>query len=208
MTTKAKARRPLNLSRLCRKWRGGDDWPQKIAVMRQLVEHAWDLVHRLIGSGVKFAGTPEQATLTVAGTAYAAWRLSIEPDPHREIDDTVLVAEGITHGIEFALWYTEGIPALFTDDYARLAEQSECEIDRIPPMKIMAKLWPEDFTPKGLKLETPELKEVEGDGFDAQFWDPRPNILTTPVEDVRKATRRASAKWKRVMKRARKSKAK
>ncbi len=208
MTTKAKTRRPLNVSRLCRKWRGGDDWPQKIAVMRRLVEHAWDLVHRLIGSGVKFAGTPEQATLTVAGTAYAAWRLSIEPHQDREPDDAVLVAEGITHGIEFALWYPEGIPALFTDDYASLAEHSECEIDRIPPMRIMAKLWPEEYTPKGLKLETPELKEVEGHGCDAQFWDARPNILTTPVEDVRKATRRANAKWKRAMKRAVKSKAK
>lgn len=190
-----------SLAKLCSQWRAQEGMPQKVAVMRLVVLQAWDLVHRLEAAGVKFAGTRVQATLTVAGTAYAAWRLSIEPAPHREPGDAAMLSGGLAHGLEFAMKNVAGIPSLYADDFAELTEKSTCPIDRFPPLEIMAKLWPHAFTAAGPKLKTPAPREVDGHGFEAQVWDARPNILTAPARDVIEAARRAEARWKRSFRR-------
>ena len=168
----------------------GVEWrsiPEKAAVADRLVREAWDLVHRLIESGVKFPGTAAQATLVIGGTAYAAWRSSLDrrcrdhEDAHR-----VMVIAGLQAGLEFALFQNTGMPRMYAMDYTNTIANSPDPLDRVPMMDTLAKLWPETYGGGKLRLRKPQYGAVDtvADSWDAAWWTSVPNVLTTPVAAV------------------------
>lgn len=170
--------------------RHGLEWreiPTKIAIMDRLIHQAWELVHRLASDGVKFAGSPREAALIVAGTAYAAWRSSLDPRA-REHDAAhpVATVSGVSDGIEFAMWHTSGIPAMYADDYIAAVDGSDDPIDRMTPMDALASVWPKIYGAGKVRLAAPRFVQEEG-GWGDELWEARPNVLTASQETIRMA---------------------
>ncbi len=173
-------------------------WPRNIptdlAILNGLINEAWILVHRLAAAGLRFAGTIEQATLTVAGSAYAAWRLKVDDDdtayPEHELGRTDMVS-GFAEGLAYAIVHPSGVPAMYAGPYTLATKHIRFMLDHEVPLEVMAEFWPDSYTPDGLRLKTPVFVNVsENDtSIQAQLYDHRPNPLTTPVADLRKANR-------------------
>jgi hypothetical protein len=152
--------------------------PEKIGVMDRLIREAWELVHQLTASGVEFAGDASQATLVIAGTAYAAWRSSIHrwsdgPDPAA----AAAVVSGMADGIEFALRHEAGIPAMYAADYARVVAGSADPVDRMKPLAALARVWPDRYTAASIRFGRPKYASDDGEAADP-FWAVSANILT------------------------------
>jgi len=171
--------------------------PTKLAVMHYLLSQSWDMVHRLSLSGVKFAGTHRQATLIIAGTAYAAWRSSITSRARRHEDaHPVLVVGGLSNGIEFALWHKSGIPAMYADDYVTAVADSKDPIDEFTPIEALAKVWPRWYADGRLRFTAPRFVPVDEsrNEWAAEFWAQRPNVLTASTIELRQARAAESAR--------------
>ncbi len=173
--------------------------PKELTILNGLIHEAWILVHRLSAAGLRFAGTMEQATLTVAGSAYAAWRLKMDDDdtayPEHELGPTDMTA-GFAEGIAYALVHATGVPAMYIDTYPLATEKLRSMLDHEMPLEVMAEFWPDRYSPDGLRLSPPvfvNLSDVPT-SITAQLYDPRPNPLTTSVEDLRRANKQR-AKW-------------
>ncbi len=181
--------------------------PKEVAILRGLIHEAWILVHRMTASGMKFAGTLEQATLTIAGCAYAAWRNSYElqSDPAEEWVHTEM-ASGFAEGIMFAITHPEGMPRRYAEDYPDSMREGGPYIifDGKVPLDVLSKYWPDDYTPTGLKLAPPKLMELRhGDlGLEAQLHNPQPNILTTKPEEVERARFASEKRFDRLIHKA------
>lgn len=185
------------------------DVPEKVVVMHSILTEVWQLVHRLADLGVKFAGSPQQATLVIAGTAYAAWRSSLNRNTRKHDPACgVLVVTGVSDGIEFARWNTTGTPAMHADDYATAVAGSDDPIDSLPPMEALAKVWPRWYAGGRVRLAMPQFVEAPaGDaaGWSDESWDRRPNVLTASRRELQHAKAAAQANWQKA---ARVSKAK
>jgi hypothetical protein len=179
------------------------DIPRRLEVIDRLIEEAWDLVHRLKSAGVRWAGTPKQATLTIAGSAYAAWRCHDRRDTPHDDDQGTAVAAAMVAGIEMALASKEGIAAMWAAEFARVTAASADPLDRVPPMKLLARVWPERFAGGQLRgLRTPrytDWRDVEPADWDWSFWAAVPNPLTTTPAALRRAMAAVDATHRRAM---------
>ncbi len=172
--------------------------PTKLAVLDRLLTEAWELVHRLHDSGVRFAGSPHDAAIVIAGTAYAAWRISLGRRC-RAHDDAhpVLVASGMNDGLEFAMWHKSGIPAMYADDYLNVIADSEDPIDRMTPIQAVAKVWPQRYAAGRVQMAKPRYarqEPVSAYGQEDVFWEHRPNILMAGRHELQRAKTTAEAK--------------
>jgi len=169
-------------------WR---DIPTKLAMMDRLVEEAWGLVHGLAACGVKFAGSGREATLVIAGTAYAAWRASLQPSARRrEPAHPALIVAGMADGLEFALRHKTGIPAMHADDYLSAVAESRDPLDRLTPIEALAELWPESYRDGRLCMSEPRCTQpadAAPSSWLQQLWEKRPNVLTAAPRELRKA---------------------
>lgn len=163
--------------------------PTKIAVMDMLLIQAWRLVHRLEDSGVRFAGSSHDATLVIAGTAYAAWRISLSRSYRSENDaHPAFMAAGINDGLEFAIRNKSGIPAMYADDYLNVVSDSKDPIDKMTPMQALAQVWPRRYPAGRLRMEKPRFTNVETSlGSVDVFWGYRPNVLTAGRRELQRA---------------------
>lgn len=177
------------------------DIPTKLAVMDRLLIDAWGIVHRLADSGVRFAGSPQDATLVIAGTAYAAWRISLgQRSRAHNPAHPVLVSAGISDGLEFALWNKSGIPAMYADDYVKEVADSDDPIDGMTPIQVLAQVWPQRYVSGRLRLAKPRyVKQVDGaePSWCEEFWDHRPNVLTASRSESRRAAATGKSKWRK-----------
>lgn len=214
ITKKALGRTSVTVREIADHCEGKGEWrdiPEKLEVMHRLLTEAWELVHRLDDLGVKFAGSLQEATLVIAGTAYAAWRVSLDRKSRaHEPANLVLVVAGMNDGLEFALWNKSGIPAMHADDYLNTVADSDDPIDRLTPIEALAEVWPQWYAGGRLRLTKPQYAEPEANaapGWGDELWDHRPNVLTASHGELRRAKTAARAKWQKAAK-ARKPKAK
>jgi len=171
--------------------------PLKIAMMNSLLAEAWGVAHMLAANGVQFAGTMREATLVIAGTAYAAWRISIDRKTRKhETAHPAMVAAGLAAGIEYAMHNKAGMPAMYADDYVATVSESDDPVDGMTPLEALAQLWPKNYSDRAVRFRSPRLAEVADDSWAAQFWETRPNVLTTPVRDLERARKAGIARWR------------
>ncbi len=164
-------------------WR---DVPEKLTVMDFLISDAWRLVHRLMEVGVKFAGTPTQATLVIAGTAYAAWRYSVNNESRNEPAERAMAATGLADGVWFALWNKEGIPLMHAGDFADAVAQSDDPIDKMTPMVALATVWPHRYSERGPELPEPTyMPFIDPPHPLDDLWNTCVNVLTAAPEELR-----------------------
>jgi hypothetical protein len=166
--------------------------PRRLEVLDRLIEEAWDLVHRLKRAGVTWAGTTREATLTIAGSAYAAWRCHDARAPGTQAEDAAAaVVEATVAGVEMAMSCRNGIATMFAEPYARLVTESGDPLDKTPPMQLLARVWPEKYAGGELRgLKTPryaEWGEVDAASWDYELWAASPNPLTAKPGGLRKA---------------------
>lgn len=162
--------------------------PRRLAVLDALINEAWCLYHRLIDSGITFAGTPEQATMTIAGTAYAAWRSSLERDSGEEPAAQAAVVSGLADGLEFAFFHADGIPWMYAADYADAIAGSDDPIDRMKPLDALARVWPDRYSRTTIRFTPPKFV-TEPTGWAADFWEQTTNVLTAAPATLRQATK-------------------
>jgi hypothetical protein len=179
--------------------------PKELAILNGLINEAWVLVHRLSAAGLRFAGTMEQATLTIAGSAYAAWRLKLDDDGECQEHDwgPTDMAAGFAEGIAYAIAHPHGVPAIYAGLYGLVTKCIRFTIDHEVPLEVMAEYWPDSYSADGLLLKTPVFVHVsENDtSIQAQIYDHRPNPLTTAPEVLRKANRSRVSRFGRLIKR-------
>lgn len=165
------------------------DVPEKLATMDSIIESAWELVQRLVSYGVRFPGTPKQAAMVIAGTAYAAWRLSLDKKCQlHEHAPGVVVLRGMNLGLEFAMCYVDAIPAMYAEGFADTVAGSKDPIDRLAPLDALAMVWPDRYA-GGPRLR-PAKFTTERSQWGEQLLAPVPNIFTAG----RKAVRQKKAK--------------
>lgn len=166
--------------------------PTRLAILDRLMVEAWDMVHRLTGSGVTFAGDARQATLVIAGTAYAGWRSSIgRPGRGRDPEAAAVVVAAMKDGIEFALCHKAGIPVMYATDYARAIAGSDDPVDRMKPLAALARLWPDRYTTTSLRFRRPKYESGDGGAAD-QWWGMAPNVVTASRGELRRAAKAAT----------------
>lgn len=186
---------PAEMGRRFQAWQRRHRKPQRLEVAKLLIAEAWDLVHYMTAHGMEFASPPQQAALTIAGSAYAAWRCSLPDTPNADRDPSIEIVRGFTLGILWATWMGEGMPSELADDYLELAEWSDSELDRMAILEAVAELWPEIAKDGRLRLPVNKMEPIDPNAWDADRWERRPNVLTSPVEELRKAARAAA--WAR-----------
>lgn len=190
------------------------DIPPRLEVLDRLIDEAWDLVHRLKSRGVKWAGTTREATMTIAGTAYAAWRCHDAGRPASDADDqAAVIAAAMVAGVEMALSCREGIANLYAHDLARVIEVSDDPLDKISPMRLLARVWPEKYAGGQLRgLRAPRYyatgADVDAADWDWAFWAAAPNPLTATPAVLRRGVAAVSAAHRRALKTRRATKAK
>lgn len=182
------------VNRYCDIWRKDVEKPQRLEVLRTLIEEAWNLVCYLREAGLKFRSSSlDQAALTIAGCAYAEWMHTVVRDPadYPRPGDPARIAEGFSTGIKWALWMGDGLPSLQADSYTWRAERSDSAIDRMNPLDVVGKLWPDMVKDGKLNLPTVGVQPIDPDAPDACFWEYRPNILTASFEEVKNEERKS-----------------
>lgn len=176
------------IEKMFRGWCEWRDIPTKLDVLDNLMHTAWAMVHKLTDSGVKFAGNARQATLVIAGTAYAGWRGSLpRAGIEHNSDPAAVVARAFDHGVEFAQCYKAGIPWMYAADFAAAVECSDDPIDRMTPLSALARLWPDRYTTTSIRFRRPKYASDQETWAD-DFWAVCPNILTAPRKELRRAT--------------------
>jgi hypothetical protein len=178
--------------------------PRRLEVLDSLIEEAWDLVHRLKRAGVRWAGTTREATLTIAGSAYAAWRCHDARAPGAQAEDAAAaVVEATVAGVEMAMSCRNGIATMYAQPYARLVAESGDPLDKTPPMQLLARVWPEKYAGGELRgLKTPryaEWGEVDASSWDYELWAACPNPLTASPANLRKAVADIQATHRRAV---------
>jgi len=168
------------------------DIPARLEVLDRLIDDAWDLVHRLKRAGVKWAGTTRQATLTIAGSAYAAWRCHDARAPGTQGEDAAAAVVAATlDGIEMAMSCRDGIATMWAEPYARLLAGSADPLDKTPPMQLLARVWPDKYAGGELRgLRPPRYSEwpdVDTADLEWSLWAAAPNPLTASPAGLRKA---------------------
>lgn len=168
--------------------------PEKVTTMRRFLHEAWDLVHRLMSAGLKFPGTPSEAALVIAGNAYGAWRgaeVRMAAGEDGVTPATEAVA-GMVQGIDLATVLPHGVIARNTFDFAFVTSTSTDLIDSVVPMKLLAALWPDEFSESEILLKTPTYGEAGtySSAGDSEFIQV-PNVLTAPLSAVERGIRSA-----------------
>jgi hypothetical protein len=193
------------VNRYCDIWRKYGQKPQRLEVLRRLIQEAWNLACYLRQAGLKLQSSSlDQAALTIAGCAYAEWMTTVVVNPaeHPAPGDPARITDGFSTGIQWALWMGDGMPSLQADSFTCLAERSDSDIDRMIPLEVVAKLWPDMVKDGKLDLPIVGVKPLDPDAWDAWIWEPRPNILTAPLEDVKAEERRSRLRDDRRQKKA------
>lgn len=167
--------------------------PRRLAVLDALMREAWALYHRLDDSGVTFAGTAAQATMTIAGTAYAAWRCSFAKGRNDEPGAQAAIVSGLVDGLEFAFCHATGIPWMYAADYAAAVEGSDDPIDCMIPLEALSQVWPDRYSRTSIRFTKPKFA-TDVTGWTSEFWQRCPNVLTATPATLRKATKLRKAK--------------
>jgi hypothetical protein len=186
--------RDADVDAYCDRWKAYRSKPQRMMVLRKLIMQAWDLVCYMADAGLKFeSSSPEQAALTIAGSAFAAWRCDQPDNPDLDhLEAPANIIEGFAEGIMWAMWMGDGMPSVLADSYVWHADRSESVLDRMIPLEVIARLFPDMVKDGKLNLPRVRVQPVNPDAWDACEWDHRPNILTASVEEVKSAARRAN----------------
>lgn len=200
-TRKPRAKNALadrEMARYCDQWVKEGATPQKLDVLRRLIVQAWEIVCYMTEAGLTFrSSSPEQAALTIAGSAYAGWRGSGHDNPDADSNGPVEIVEGFATGILWAMWMGNGMPSELADSYAWIAGRSESVVDRMIPLQVVERLFPEMVKGGRLTLARVGVEPVDPGAWDACMWSYRPNILTASVEEVRDEARRDRARRKK-----------
>jgi hypothetical protein len=117
----------------------------------------------------------------------------VAPDPaaYPTPSDPAEIVEGFADGIQWALWIGDGMPSLQADSYTWIAKRSDSAIDRMIPLEVVAKLWPDMVKGGKLNLCPVGVQPIDPDAPDACFWEYRPNILTASFEEVKNEERKS-----------------